>query len=57
MDLFEKIDRIAMEAMPKEEFCAMWGRTVEEEEKHVLNIVHRQLERAGIRQRPVEKDH
>lgn len=57
MDLFEKIDRIAMEAMPKEEFCAMWGRTVEEEEKHVLDIVHRQLERAGIRQRPAEKDH
>lgn len=52
MDLFEKIDRIAVEAMPKEEFCAMWGMTVAEHDARMLEIVRKQLERAGIKRAP-----
>lgn len=56
MDLFEKIDMVAVEAMPKEEFCEMWGMTVAEHDARMLEIVHRQLERAGIR-RAKEEEH
>ena len=52
MDLFEKIDKIAIETMPKKEFCAMWGMTVEEHDARMLEIVHRQLQRAGIKRAP-----
>lgn len=56
MDLFEKIDMVAVEAMPKEEFCEMWGMTIAEHDARMLEIVHRQLERAGIR-RAKEEEH
>lgn len=55
MDLFEKIDMVAVEAMPKEEFCEMWGMTVAEHDARMLEIVRRQLARAGIE--PLDEEH